>query len=168
MKLLYVLLSFISVLSCNVINPDEQEPSFIQIDNFAFHASSGQGSSRHNISDVWVYANDDIQGVYDVPADIPVIRSGNTKITVFAGIKNDGIGTTRIRYPFYTGYDTIVNLEAIDHHVISPHFEYVSNVLIDDERNFENARSDRKTRLVWGPPGGRRTRRAGQDQRQRI
>jgi hypothetical protein len=66
-----------------------------------------------------------------------VIGSGNQQITIFAGIKNNGIGTTRIRYPFMATYDTVLSLNGLQEYRLNPVFRYAENAQIDDTRNFE-------------------------------
>lgn len=72
---------------------------------------AAQGSNSHNISDVWVYINDDIQGVYQLPVTLPVRATGNTKIILSPGILANGISTTRVQYPFYT--DTVMYRDLV-------------------------------------------------------
>lgn len=146
MKLLYVLLAALFFTSCRVTDPDEQEPSFIFIDAISLKTTASQGSSSHNITDVWVYANDDIVGVFDIPAVVPVLKTGKTKISVYGGIKNNGFGTTRIRYPFYAAFDSTLELSALSEHHFQPVFEYTANADVDNRRNFETANY-----LVAGP-----------------
>lgn len=64
--------------------------------------TSGQGSGSHNITDLWLYVNNQFQGCYPVTATMPVISKGSTaRINIFAGIKNNGISTTRVPWTFY-------------------------------------------------------------------
>jgi len=140
MKLLLLCSVFLALTfhSCDIINPDEQVPAYVNIDSFTFTAGAAQGTSSSNITDMWVYANGDIQGVFAVPSTVPVLRKGNTDVLVFAGIKNDGISSTRIKYPFYTVFDTTLNLEETKSHTIHPHFRYADGVNIDTSRDFES------------------------------
>lgn len=137
MKLLWYL-SFIVLCSCSIINPDEREPAYLVIGDYDLQVLSGQGADTDGITELWVYANSDILGVYDLPARIPVLNSGNTRIAVFGGIKNNGVSTTRIRYPFYALYDTTLNLEPLKDYNVSPVFNYSEDVVIDATRSFEN------------------------------
>ncbi|MBX7050788.1 MAG: hypothetical protein K1X54_02000 [Flavobacteriales bacterium] len=137
MKLLYVLLAALIFTGCRVTDPDEQEPSFIYIDDVHVITTSEQGSASHNITEVWVYANDDIVGIFDVPAVVPVLKAGKTKISVYGGIKNNGLGSTRIKYPFYAAFDTSIVLNALSEHHLSAKISYSANADVDNRRNFE-------------------------------
>lgn len=62
------------------------------------------GNTTENITDAWVYINDQLQGVYELPAQFPVLNIGTHKLRVKAGIKDNGIASSRIPYPFYASY----------------------------------------------------------------
>ncbi|MFN7913225.1 MAG: hypothetical protein ACK5QC_15485 [Bacteroidota bacterium] len=77
-----------------------------------------QGTGTHNITELYVYVNGKFQGAYPQGNNIPIpmVEPGkNVKINLVAGIKNNGISTTRINYPFYDLYtlDTLVNQATI-------------------------------------------------------
>jgi hypothetical protein len=63
-----------------------------------------QGSNSHNITDAWVYVNDQLIGAFELPATIPVLARGKQKLEIRPGIKLNGIGGTRVPYPFYKPY----------------------------------------------------------------
>ena len=111
-KLIGVLLSFIVCLaigSCNIINPDEPIPTFLQIDsvNVLSVAPGTHGSVSENISDVWVYVNNTNVGNFELPASVPFILedgADSASLTIFAGIKVNGFSFNRRRYIFYEPY----------------------------------------------------------------
>jgi hypothetical protein len=146
MKQTLLFCTLIMFYSCNLINPDEPAPAYIFIDEFSVVTTPGQGTNRNAITELWVYSNADIVGVFDLPAQIPIIGNGNEQLTIFAGIKNNGIGTTRIRYPFFATYDTVLNLNSLDEFRLSPVFTYYDEVQIDNSRNFETGNT-----FVAGP-----------------
>jgi hypothetical protein len=119
------------LISCNFINPKEKEPTFVYIPHFEFDAGPGHGTSSEKITELWVFGNDNILSIVDTPAMVPVLADGRTDIRIAAGIKNNGIGTTRIMYPFYTPYITSINPNPFKVDTIIPTFTYASNVDID-------------------------------------
>lgn len=106
-----LLIGFSLLPSCEIINPDEEIPAYIHIPAYILTTTFDQGSASHNITDAWVYLNDDIQGVYELPVTFPVLGSGDQKLTIRPGIKINGIASTRIAYPFYTESVLNVTLE---------------------------------------------------------
>jgi hypothetical protein len=138
MRLLFtfLLLSLIGI-SCNIINPDEQEPSFLYIPEFNFETRVGEGTTSQKITELWVYADEEIVGVYDLPASVPILQTGRRNIRIFAGIKNNGISETRIRYPFFEPFDTIIDLQSMNIDTLIPTFRYYEDVDIN-EKGFES------------------------------
>lgn len=97
-----IFLSLAVFLTCTSCKDDiDLTPSYLKIDNIDLSVSAEQGSSSHIITDAWIYINDNIQGVYELPAKFPVLSTGNNKLMVRPGIKSNGIGATRIFYPFF-------------------------------------------------------------------
>lgn len=121
--------------SCNWINPDEESPAFIYIDEFTF--SSGHGTDSHKITEIWVFAEGKMLGAYDLPAHVPVLHSGAVDMEFRAGIKNNGISATRIMYPFYEPFSVTVDLEELETDTIAPHFTYQEDLFYNLEENFE-------------------------------
>lgn len=98
--------------SCEIINPEEDIPSYIQIDTIDFQSQSSDfGTSSHKITDCWVYVDKDFIGCFELPAKIPVLKSGNCEIMVRGGIKLNGIASTRIVNPFYSNFIVNKNLK---------------------------------------------------------
>ncbi len=109
-SLAFVLLG--SQIGCNVFDKEEPIPAYLRITliDFATEKGKSQGTSSSNITDAWLYVNDQTQGVYPLPTRLPLLVSGKTKIKISPGIIQNGIDATRISYPFYNDWDTIVEL----------------------------------------------------------
>ena len=122
---------------CDIINPQEKEPAYLYIPSFTFQANLNQGTSSEEITEVWVYANDKSLGVYDLPAKIPILDLGTSNIRIFAGIKNNGISNSRIRYPFYAPFDTTLAISSFQIDTIVPNFSYY-NFAVINEKTFES------------------------------
>ena len=89
--------------SCEKFKGDQTIPSYIQIDTLYLidNPLLEEGSLSHNITDVWIYVDDQIIGAFELPALFPVLHQGKHKLTISAGIKLNGIAATRVPYPFY-------------------------------------------------------------------
>lgn len=100
-----MLMLSVFISGCDVINPDEEIPSYIYIPSISLNTDyPTQGAPSHEINDAWVYVNDFLIGVFEVPATIPVNRKGPCKIEIRGGIRKNGQANNRIFYPFYTSY----------------------------------------------------------------
>jgi hypothetical protein len=118
----------------------EEIPSYIKIDTTSLTVSSLQGTASQKISDAWVYADNNLIGAYEVPVLFPLLKSGSTQVSIFAGIKLNGINETRVPYPFYEPINKTLDLkrESITDlgHLA---FSYVTGTKFSWLENFEQS-----------------------------
>ncbi|MEL6720166.1 MAG: hypothetical protein AAFP82_15755 [Bacteroidota bacterium] len=125
--------------SCDLINPEETIPSYITIESIDFVSTSPlQGTSNQKIVEAWVTVDDVFMGVYDLPATIPVLASGNVEVKVEAGIKDNGISTLPEIYPFFEPYRINVDLTPMETTVLQPTAQYRENTTFALVEDFEN------------------------------
>lgn len=110
--------------SCELINPVEEIPAYLEVDEVLMTTSSGQGSASHKITDVWIDAENAAQGVYEIPQVFPLLNNGSTYLLISAGIMDNGISATRAIYPFYFPDTLTLDLEAKQVYKLTPHFVY--------------------------------------------
>lgn len=97
--------------SCEKFEGDQTVPAYISIDSIALQINDPEeGTASQNITDAWVYIDENLVGIYQLPAHFPVLSSGKHRMTILPGIKRDGIGTTRVTYPFYSMINSNVTL----------------------------------------------------------
>lgn len=70
-----------------------------------------QGTASQKITDTWIYSDNDLIGAFELPAQFPILKSGTSTLSIFAGIKLNGINETRAPYPFYDRLQKTVTLE---------------------------------------------------------
>lgn len=128
--LLFLLLFFIH--GCDYINPEEQTPSYLTIEDITVNEEFSQ------ITDAWVYVNASLVGVYELPAQFPVLAEGNTSISVVPGIKVNGIAVSRGPYPFYEPWETEMLLEPGKDHELLPETNYKEGLNMQWEETFES------------------------------
>ncbi len=105
MKYIYffILLPFSFLFqACNMVNPKESIPTYIQIDSVQIASAAPliHGSVSHKITDVWVYYNLQLLGAFQLPAKVPVLSTQQGQLQVVAGIWDNGLSGTRAKYPF--------------------------------------------------------------------
>lgn len=100
--LLIFVASTVLLQSCEPKNDEDLIPSYIKIDEIKVTTESEEGSPSSNITDAWVYLNDDLIGSFELPATVPILATGEQKITIRPGIKLNGVSNTRAVYPFFT------------------------------------------------------------------
>jgi hypothetical protein len=126
-------------ISCQLIDQPEPAPSFIRVNFFDFNIStSDQGSDSEKITDVWVYLDNNLEGVYELPATIPLHYDGIHELKLYPGIKRNGISADRKKYPFYTPFTLITELFPDSIIELTPETFYEENLFIRVE-NFEDA-----------------------------
>src|SRR6187399_1229213 len=83
-----------SFSGCEIINPTEDTPAYLKINNITVNPARSStenfGSASANVVDAWVYANGKQIGVFELPATIPILASGPVEITVLSGVYADG------------------------------------------------------------------------------
>jgi hypothetical protein len=114
--LLVIAVAFVCLFgsfSCNLINPPPVIPCYGHIDTMDITTNyPTEGSASSAISCAWVYVDDEPVGAFSLPCKFPIIAgTGSHLITIFPGITADGINSTREKYPFYTSYNTNVNIK---------------------------------------------------------
>ena len=133
MNLIKRTLPFILIMglfhSCSFFDPPGQIPSYIHIDSIGLTTNyNTQGTASHNIVDAWVYVDEVLNGVYQLPATIPVLASGVHQIDVHPGVLVDGINALREAYPFYTFFTKSYNLTPQQITTINPTVTYYSGI----------------------------------------
>jgi len=105
LKLVLSSLYIIILCQCNLINPEEEFPSYLYIDTISLNTIvATQGSNSHKITDAIVYVKGEFWGIYELPAKILYFGNDSTRIIVQPGIKENGNSFKRVAYPFYTTF----------------------------------------------------------------
>jgi hypothetical protein len=95
-------LILLALSGCYKFEGDQTVPAYLEIDSVYINTYyPDEGSRTHNITDVWIYVNDNIVGAFELPAMFPVLAQGMNKLEIRPGIKLNGISSTRVPYPFY-------------------------------------------------------------------
>ena len=116
-KVLFIVI-LISCFGCIKNNPD---PSWLEVNAWTLQSnvslSGVEGELTHNFSDAWVYVNDEIIGVFEVPFKIPILKYGAVNIKIYPTVKNNGIAATKKIYPFLEVFE--VNTELIQNQTLT-------------------------------------------------
>ena len=121
-KKIFLVILVISIFSCSKEN--SSIPAYVEINTVNLLTDPNFGESTENISDIWFYVDDILQGVYEIPVQFPILEQGTKNIRIRAGVKANGISSTRIQYPFYSSYIDTIELNEDESIYISPEFTY--------------------------------------------
>lgn len=136
----FLFLIGIILFSCSKEKFEAKIPAYISIPSITLttdYASEGSASSK--ITDAWVYINDDLVGVYELPAKFPVLKEGNVSVKVYAGIRDNGIAASRARYLMYDPHVEQVNLISGETIEITANIIYNAGVKFSWLEDFEGA-----------------------------
>lgn len=138
--LLYFLLffGFLITFSCKKDNLKSPTASFLVVDKVSLKTTSSQGSNSHKITDIWYYVDGQFKGTFPVGSVMPIVTENNASITLFAGIKNNGISATRLPYEFYKQISFDQTVEAGKTYTVSPEFEYNSYAIFNYTQDFDS------------------------------
>ncbi len=128
--------------SCDKFEGDQTVPAYVRIDTIYLgnNPMLEEGALTHNFTDVWVYLNDNLLGAYELPATVPVLASGQNKLTLYPGIKLNGMSGTRTPYVFiepkeYENFNFVVD-SVIER---NPTVTFRDNIVFAWLENFEDA-----------------------------
>jgi len=112
LALLILFLPFFILLhtSCEKFSGDQTIPAYLSIDSIYLQTDySLEGTTSQNITDAWVYVDDNLVGTFQLPACFPVLKEGKHSLSIIPGIKKNGIASTRVTYPFYSTITQTLN-----------------------------------------------------------
>ena len=122
--------------ACGLLNPEEQLPAYLEINNFELTTSPTQGENSAQITDAWVFANDLSLGIFELPATVPVLDLGSQNITVFPVVRENGLRSTPVIYPLYNRYESTLELMANQTVTIQPTTTYDANAVFELVEDF--------------------------------
>lgn len=131
--------------SCIKNNPD---PAWLEVTEWTLIDNPNNplvaGELSHNITDAWVYIDDKVVGVFEVPFKIPILESGPREIKLYPTIWDNGISATKRIYPFMEPYVITAELVQNETLKIDPVTQYYSvvNFEIVDFEGFSTGFTD--------------------------
>ena len=128
-----------AAFSCNLTDNEAPIPAFIILENPGVVNPANNSADSHKITDVWVFSDGQILGVFPLPAKVPVIVGGlEQEITIFAGIRKNGMLDTPDFYPFYKPIIKRISPQANQIIAIPLDFSYNSTAKIPVNEGFES------------------------------
>jgi hypothetical protein len=142
MKKYILLVPFLMVLLMfqSACTKKDKIPGFLRINNFTLEANPNlvgtEGELTSNFTDVWVYADGQIIGVFELPCEVPLLLEGAHEITLIPGVKNNGISATKGRYLMCKSHIQTIDVVPNETIEINPVTSYKDEVNFYRE-NFE-------------------------------
>ncbi|MGK0363116.1 MAG: hypothetical protein ACI85O_000158 [Saprospiraceae bacterium] len=115
-------------ISCDIINPEEEIPSYLKIESFELEESIDEETFglASKIVAANVLVNDESVGVISIPGKIPVFAEGDVIVTLDPLVQENGADLFLRIYPFFERIDIPVTLSRVDSTVINVKTKYQS------------------------------------------
>ena len=107
---------------------------YLKIDEADLDVEFNQGSPTNAIVDSWVFVDGNSLGVFEMPIEVPVLdldENGVSEIVIFAGVRNNGIKSDAIIYPFYERLNFEFDFEELAKKELDLTFEYDENTIFE-------------------------------------
>ena len=133
-----VCIGLIFLASCTFFDNPDLVPMYFNFEEVNLETNADQGVNSHNIKDVSVYADGFSIGVYNLPVSVPVLNTDESlKLDVLAVVRNNGIASNPIEYPFYKSLAYEFDFEAGQSMDLPLTFEYAEQAKIINVADFE-------------------------------
>jgi hypothetical protein len=107
-------------------------PVFIEINTWSLVSNpeslESPGALTQNFDNAWVYIDDKLIGVFELPCTVPVILDGTKKVRIYPAIRNNGQQSSKKIYPFVTPFETTETFVAGNTYTFNPITMYYKNV----------------------------------------
>lgn len=123
------------ILGCS--KQEAEIPTYLSVAKVELQVDGNQGSNSNEISEIWVYADTQFVGTYSPPAKFPILTTNTFEVQVFAGIRQNGIGSDIAIYPFYEPYSTAIPEGGIFD--LQPIFRYRDETRFAQIEDFEGS-----------------------------
>lgn len=101
-------------------------PSYLHIKKPTFKTKAGEGTDMQNIVHVGVFINDNLEGIFEAPLTLPLIRKGDFNIELRTYVKRNA-REGFVNYTLMSGYIESATLVEGKVDTITPVFQYQSN-----------------------------------------
>jgi len=134
---------FFLLLSLNGCVKNNPLPVYLHINPWKLEANpvlnGKEGDLFNNFDYAAVYVGNDILGYFHLPCTIPILKFGNQRVTLSPVIKNNGLTSVKMIYPFVNYYYTDINMEAGGKYTVDPVTSYNDDVVFAFNEDFESA-----------------------------
>ncbi len=137
-KYLYLFLLGVVLSNCTLTDNEQPIPSYLEVTDVSVSTNQNQGAATHNLKDIWVYADNQLLGTFEVPCKIPVIsNSETTEFLIFPGFRNNGEQSRSFTYNLMDQIRFTETLSPGDVTTKSLTFKYKDEAIFDFVEGFE-------------------------------
>ncbi|MEZ4912211.1 MAG: hypothetical protein R2774_15290 [Saprospiraceae bacterium] len=129
-------------MSCGLNDNEAPIPGYLNFTSIGVAPYGGSNVETNSITDLYVFLDGQIQGVFPLPAKVPIPNPEKSQeLTILAGIKNNGVAANPVFYPFYKSFVKTIQMEPLEVIDMPILFEYADKAKIKYYENFESINS---------------------------
>lgn len=130
------------LMSCGLGDTAAPIPGYLNITSVEVQPYGVNTSETNNITDLYVFLDGQILGVFPLPAKVPIQNPEKIQdLTILAGIKNSGVSANPVFYPFYKSFVKTIQMAPLQVMDLPVDFRYSDNAKLTFYENFENVNS---------------------------
>lgn len=127
------------IISCEQATYQELAPSRLLISTAEVQAAQGTAHSPHAVNEAWLYIDDRFAGAFSLPANIPLLETGEGKtLNIYAGIRDFGIRSRPAIYTLLDPFSLTTDLEPGKEYGINLLFKYKNGLIVHVHDGFES------------------------------
>ena len=128
-------------ITCEIPSRNLGHFAYIQIDDLKLKVASNQGADSDNFKDAWVFVDGRSNGVYEIPRKVPIAfeAGSSTLINIQAGIRENGVNSAPIVFPFVNTYQMNLEFDDLETVNLQPVFEYIPETKFRIVEDFEGS-----------------------------
>ncbi|MDA8693487.1 hypothetical protein N9L92_05430, partial [Saprospiraceae bacterium] len=125
-KIFVILICFVSVYSCSLFDGFDEIPMYLTFsDEVSLITVPEEGANTQDVLGVSVFADGFNIGVFELPADVPVLDDNSeTDLSIFGVVRNNGQSDNLLAYPFYAPIDFTRPFESGEFVPVNLDFRY--------------------------------------------
>ncbi len=133
-----VIVAIALLAGCKKLNKEEPRAAYIHLNVPTLTDMDGRDiSTTARISDLWLLDEAKLIGTFEYPTTVPLLQYDSLTVSVFGGVRENGISNTRLPYPFFESYGKRIELKAGEVTEIRPEFKYKANTKVAFQANGE-------------------------------
>lgn len=137
--ILSLLLCLLIFVRCDQDRLQADIPLYVQVDEYDFVTTPGQGTDHHLFTEFWVYADSLFVGAFRPGVQIPIVGDGSVSLDIYAGIREDGQAEKPTIYNMVIPYRAVLDVQTDRKIHITPTFSYHPKARVGFLEDFGNA-----------------------------
>jgi hypothetical protein len=135
----FFILVMCSAISCSIFDSEDNPVAFVKVALPTLEVNSAkEGAATHNIKHAWATIDNQLLGVFPLPASIPtLIKNTNSRLQINWGVNDGGDNDSSQEYPFFNSEIIETTFQPLQQFDFPAKASYVKNAVFDVTEGFE-------------------------------